>query len=183
MEVLVFFLTMLQYNIQAYPIAFVLMTHKSQQAYEDIFDYINKSNIFPLSTAKSFTSDYELAMRNALRKLYPHAAMVACLFHFTQAVKRHASQTPGLMDLIKSKPDAASVYYRLQCLPLLHHQFIIDEFKKLRREAFGISGSKRYGLYSNSFLNLKKTIFGNDKNKLSFVYKYNNSYSCMDIWI
>lgn len=114
------------------------MTHKSQQAYEDIFDYINKS-IFPLSTAKSFTSDYEVAMRNALRKLYPHAAMVACLFHFTQAVKRHASQTPGLMDLIKSKPDAASVYYRLQCLPLLHHQFIIDEFKKLRREAFGIS--------------------------------------------
>lgn len=113
------------------------MSHKSQVAYEDIFNYINK-NVFPMTTSASFITDYEVAMRNALKKMYPTATMWACLFHFTQAVKRHASQTPGLVNLIKTDPKAASINYRLQCLPLLLAEFITKEFKDLRANAFKI---------------------------------------------
>lgn len=117
------------------------MSHRSQKAYEDIFIFINE-NVFQMTTSQSFTTDYELALRNALKKLYPNAAMWTCLFHFTQAVKRHASQTPGLVDLIRTDPKVASIYYRLQCLPLLPPKYITGEFKRLRK-ALSISAKPK----------------------------------------
>lgn len=110
------------------------MSNKTQRAYEDVFNYIN-DHVFSMSSSQSFTTDYELAMRNALRKLYPNAEQIACYFHFTQAVKRNASKMPGLVDLIHSNETAKSIYYRLHCLPLLPPEHIVDVFKQLRNEA------------------------------------------------
>lgn len=120
-----------------FPFAFVLMSRKTQQAYEDVFSYINK-NVFPLETSQTFTTDYEVPMRPALEKLYPNSQQIACYFHFTQAVKRNMSKMPNVMMLIKSDECAKSIYYRLHCLPLLPPEHIIDCFKQLRLEACNI---------------------------------------------
>lgn len=122
------------YFVQAFPFAFILMSRKTQIAYEDVFEYISE-HIFPLSSSQSFTSDYEMAMRNALRKLYPEAKMVACYFHYTQAVKRKLSQLREATDEVTNNDEAKSIYQRLQCLPLLPPEFIVDAFKELVREA------------------------------------------------
>lgn len=113
------------------------MSRKTEHAYKSVFKYIEE-NIFDLKTAKTFTSDYERAIRNVLRQLYTGADLFGCYFHFTQAVKKRASQTPGLNALINSNERAKSVYYRLHCLPLLPPEYIDDTFTALRKESYMI---------------------------------------------
>lgn len=110
------------------------MSRKSQLAYEDVLQSIS-DKIFDLNTAQSFTSDYELAMRNAIIKLFPHAKMYACYFHYTQAVKRRASQLREVMIEIQNDELARSIYQRCQCLPLLTAQHILDAFRDLVSES------------------------------------------------
>lgn len=78
-------------------------------------------------------------MRNALAKLYPNTAQYACYFHYTQAVKKNAWKTAGLVELIRTNASARSVYHRIQCLPLLPPQFISDAFLELKAEAIKIN--------------------------------------------
>lgn len=117
----------------------MLDVKKSQAAYEHLFDFIN-TNVFKLSTVASFTTDYEVAMRNALRKINPTAKIYACHFHYCQALKRKASQIVGLVKLFRSRngAKAQTIYYRLQCLPLLPAVHIKDAFDVLKKEALEI---------------------------------------------
>lgn len=73
------------------------MSRKTQLAYDSVFAYIDQ-NVLQLRGVASFTTDYEVAMRNSLRLLDPLAQLFACYFHFCQAVKRRAWQTPGLVE-------------------------------------------------------------------------------------
>lgn len=81
------------------------MSRKTQAAYEHVFRYIDE-NVLPLRGVASYTSDYEIAMRNALCELDPSVKRFACYFHYTQAVKRRTWQTAGLVALIRSNPRA-----------------------------------------------------------------------------
>lgn len=110
------------------------MSKKSQSAYEHAFKYV-ETKLFKLSSAASFTTDYEIAMRNALVTINSNAEMFACLFHYCQALKRRASQTDGLVQLIRTNKTAESIYYRLQCLPILPVGYILTTFKELKKEA------------------------------------------------
>lgn len=122
------------YVFQAFPFAFALMSRKTQVAYEHLFKYIEE-NVFPLSKAKTFTTDFEIAMRNAIQTVNPSAKLFACYFHHNQAVKRKASQIDGLVDLIKKNRDVESLYYRLMVIPLLPADLNIDAFHQLELEA------------------------------------------------
>lgn len=109
------------------------MSKKSRLAYEAVFDCVDK-NIFQLSRAASFTTDYEVAMRSALVTINRTAKYYACHFHFAQACKRRASQNEGFTALVRSNSDAESIYYRL-CLPLLPVAHIIPAFQEIQTEA------------------------------------------------
>lgn len=131
------------------------MSRKSQAAYEHAFAYID-SNIFKLTEVSSFTTDYELAMRNAIIKTSPNAKMVACHFHFCQAAKRRASQIDGFVNFIRSNTEAASIYYRLMALPLLPSSYIRDSFNELKDEAYALNRNrfKKYLTYfKNQWIN------------------------------
>lgn len=112
------------------------MSHKSTDCYEDVLNYIHRHHMD--LNCPSFTTDYESAMRKALAKLFPNAQLFGCFFHYTQAVKKHAYQTAGLVQLMRTNAQARSVYYRLQCLPLLPERFILDMFHTLKAEAYKI---------------------------------------------
>lgn len=88
---------------KVFPFAYILMNRKTMKAYKSVFKFIHE-NIINLSDVVSFTTDYELSMRNALRDLFPNVHRFACYFHFCQAVKRRAWQTPGIVALIRSNP-------------------------------------------------------------------------------
>lgn len=81
------------------------MNRKTQAAYEGVLEYIDE-HVLPLRGVASFTTDFELAMRNALNRLDPSVKRFTCYFHFCQAVKRRAWQTPGLVKIIRSNAKA-----------------------------------------------------------------------------
>lgn len=79
------------------------MDRRTTAAYKAVFRFINK-NVLSLKGVASFTSDFERAMRNALKTLYPSTKRFTCHFHYCQALKRRAYQTDALVNVIRSDP-------------------------------------------------------------------------------
>lgn len=111
------------------PLVFVLMNRRTKTAYEAVFEFIN-SKVFDLSGTKTFVTDFELAMRNALSEKYPLASFTACHFHFAQAVRRNATKINGLLDFIRKNELAKKTYYKMMYLPMWPPGHI-DQIKKL----------------------------------------------------
>lgn len=135
------------------------MSRKCKEAYEAVFNYID-THIIKIKGAASFMTDYELAMRKALKIFSPSSAFYACYFHFCQAVKRNAFQTDGFVKFMRSNERAKSVYYRLLCLPLLPSEYIEKCFIELKNEADGIN-KLAFHSFMKYFKNqwIKKVIF------------------------
>lgn len=112
---------------------YILMSNKSEACYSHVFDYIQK-NVCSLKCA-IFVTDYERAMRNALKKLYPQSQQTSCWFHFCQAVKKKASMIPTFYNLIRNDSEAALLYRQFQCVPLLKSNNIIPAFEILSTQA------------------------------------------------
>lgn len=106
------------------------MTRKTEECYRHIFKYIDKY-IISLQ-CKSFMSDFELPMRNALKSVYPNAEYNTCWFHLTQAAKKNMSKLSTLSKLIRRDEEARTIYKKLLALPLLPADLIVDAFHKLK---------------------------------------------------
>lgn len=115
------------------------MTRKTEECYRHILTYIEK-NVFSLKSA-SFMTDFELSMRNAVKKNYPKSNHYTCWFHFCQAVKRHASKIDGLAVNIRANPEARKIYYKFMCIPLLPVHAIEDAFYELKAEALAFDSN------------------------------------------
>lgn len=116
------------------------MSRKTEASYSHVLRFIDE-NVFALSPSK-MTTDYELAMRNALKKQYGDTKFFACWFHFTQAVKHNAAKVTGFINFIRINDNAAKIYYKLMSLPLLPVHHIKPTFTKLKIEAFSIDQRK-----------------------------------------
>lgn len=126
------------YLFQTFPFIFVLTTRKTQACYSHIFEYI-ESNICSLK-AKSFMTDFELAMRNALKKLYPDAEHNTCWFHLCQAAQKNAEKCREFIKLIMKNEEARVIYKKILGLPLLPANLIKDAFIKLKADALSKFG-------------------------------------------
>lgn len=128
-----------QYFAQVFPFVFILMTRKSQKCYADVFKYVHE-NVISLQ-CQSFTTDNETAMRNALREQFPTTCLVACHFHFCQAVKSKAAEI-GMSKIIQFDEKVRHIYICFQNIPLLPPQYIVDAFNALHDEARDMDNSK-----------------------------------------
>lgn len=54
---------------QTYPLVYIMMTRKTQKAYEHALRYVN-DNVFSLQ-CEAMITDYEEGMRNAVREVVP----------------------------------------------------------------------------------------------------------------
>lgn len=137
------------------------MTHKTELSYLHMLTFVD-SNICCLNGA-SFISDYEKAMRNALKKLYPNMEFYSCWFHFTQACKRNA-QSIGLEHMLKSHKQAYMLFMKFLHLPLLPSSKIVEAFHLLKTEALALDKEK-FSPFVNYYEKqwLKKV-------KISFIY-------------
>lgn len=106
------------------------MSRKTRRAYEHVFRYI-KDKIFDLQ-GQSMMTDFECAMRNAIRTVHPDVKLLSCWFHFTQAVKKRAMQSPQLIPYLQQNEEGKEIYYKLMSLPLLPPDEIFPEFEKLK---------------------------------------------------
>lgn len=82
----------------------------------------------------SFMSDFEAALRNAIRTVYA-CETHGCYFHFTQAVRKNASQTAGFFDAINDDDVKSRVYHQLLALPLLPKERLVEGFNHCKEAA------------------------------------------------
>lgn len=85
-------------------------------------------------TGHSIMTDFEKAMRNGIRHVYPTIKMYTCWFHFCQAAKRKASQLMNLVHYIKTNSNIESAYYKLLSLPLLPAKDIVSCFQMVKSQ-------------------------------------------------
>lgn len=105
------------------------MSKKTQECYLHLFKFIEK-NVCSLE-CDEFITDYERAMKNALKTIHPDSTITSCWFHFTQSDRKNASKFPHFLELITKNSDAAFIYRQFQCLPLLKEMNILPAFEEL----------------------------------------------------
>ncbi|KAG0437873.1 hypothetical protein DMUE_3433, partial [Dictyocoela muelleri] len=65
------------------PLIYIFMKTKNQISYESIFNEINKLKI---QCPNVFVIDFEIAVFNAISKIFPLTKINACNFHFNQLI-------------------------------------------------------------------------------------------------
>lgn len=69
------------------PLAFCLLPNKQECSYKYLFDALrNKCNSFGLDlNPKVIVADFEIAIHNAVRTVFPNSRVIGCRFHLAQA--------------------------------------------------------------------------------------------------
>lgn len=106
------------------------MTNKTIDAYMDVFKFIEE-NSFELKPA-SIMSDYEDAMRAAIKKCWPNCDIRGCWFHLKQAVQRRCKADPNLKQLLKKNFNARKIKNMLANIPLLPEDKITEGYECVR---------------------------------------------------
>lgn len=122
----------------AFPIIYVLMSRKTEEAYSHLLQYI-EDNVCHLRPT-SFMTDFESAMRNAIRTVYPNCIIYGCWFHFCQAIRLHCSKKlRNLMVFLKENANANQLFHKFLALPLVKLNLIPAACTHLRAvaETFG----------------------------------------------
>lgn len=164
------------------PLVFVLMNRRTKTAYEAVFEFIN-SKVFDLSGTKTFVTDFELAMRNALSEKYPLASFTACHFHFAQAVRRNATKINGLLDFIRKNELAKKTYYKMMYLPMLPPGHIDIIFNTILKEDVKTINNRKFdkffGYYRRQWIvkegSRKISVFGKEIRTTSPAEGYNRA--------
>ena len=101
-----------------FPLIFVLMQAKSQNAYEDVLNLLMKlriDNELDIADNIEIMLDFEKASANAFQNVIPNVTIRRCLFHLSQNVYRKIQEC-GLTTLYKSEEVSRC---RLKMLPAL----------------------------------------------------------------
>lgn len=117
---------------QVIPFAYAVMSNKSSQAYEGIFNLIQKE-LFEMKPA-SFMMDFEAGMRKAVDKCFPAAQIYGCWYHFCAAVRRKMTNFK-MRKFLKNNKEALAIYLKLLRLPLLPREFIVEGFNIIKKES------------------------------------------------
>lgn len=122
------------------------MTRKTQAAYIHLLKKIDETwKLKPVSV----TTDFEKALRNALKMIYPNVQLIGCWFHYAQALRRKVKKITGFAGFLKSNLAAKKLYRKFVNLPLIRSDkiwFAIELFKNEARN-FG----SRFTTFINYF--------------------------------
>lgn len=116
-----------------------MMTRKTQKAYEHALRYVHE-NVFPLQ-CEAMITDYEIAMRKAVREVIPGIKQLGCWFHYAQAIRRKIASLSELFELVRTNDKIRNIYYKIICLALLPHDKIEKAFNELALEGLQLTKS------------------------------------------
>lgn len=120
------------------------MSRKTEQCYKHLFETLRE--YFPLN-GKSVMTDFELALRNAIRAVYPEIETNTCWFHFCQAAKRKASQISPFTNAMKKNDILKDAYYKMLALPLLPEENIVQCFQIIKSQIADVKVVKPFIKY------------------------------------
>lgn len=127
---------------------YVLVTCKTMAVYVAILTFVEKE-VCQLSPF-SIMSDYEVALRSAMRQVYPGCVLNGCWFHLTQAVRRRASKIGGFFASIKADASRHRLFYKFLMLPLLPASKLLDGFRMLKDEVMTL-GCEMFEVFVHYF--------------------------------
>lgn len=108
------------------------MTRRTTAIYADVFRFIEK-RIFKMKPAE-FITDFESAMRKAIRLRYRKAVLRGCWYHYSAAIRRKMIKLK-LFGLLKHNYKARAIKVMIQGLPLLPSEFFDQGYKYVKRLA------------------------------------------------
>ncbi|XP_074102704.1 uncharacterized protein LOC141529874 isoform X3 [Cotesia typhae] len=155
---------------KAIPCTWVLMNNKSTDCYLRVFQFLAEH--FKNFRPKYSMTDYEIALRNSLKEVFPGIKTKTCYFHYSQALIKNA-QDKKLIDKDNSKeerPELFIVLNRLKLLALLPAEFIESVYEKIEKECLN-----DFGDYFRDYLNYyKKQWWKQEGAEQISVYKLRN---------
>ncbi|XP_053594444.1 uncharacterized protein LOC128667616 [Microplitis demolitor] len=118
---------------QAIPIFWSIMTNKSEECYLRVFNFIKEK--FPSFNPKTYMSDFEIGMHNAVETAFPDIDANHCYFHYAQAINKNARDL-GLINKttikVTTHPEIYVTIKQLIALALLPPKLIISTFNNLK---------------------------------------------------
>lgn len=103
------------------------MTNKTTEAYEEVFKFIEAES-FKLEPSSCMT-DYEEALRGAIKNVWPNCDIRGYEFHYKQAINRRCKADPILRELLKKSFMARKIKRMLMSIPLLPANKILEGYK------------------------------------------------------
>lgn len=110
-----------------------MTTNKRQETYESILNALLR--IEPNLNPTDFTTDFEAAAINAVKKCFPLSEIHCCYFHFTSNVWKHV-QACGLQSLYNNDGDFALQIRLLIALAFLPLEYIAPAYDQLMQTPF-----------------------------------------------
>lgn len=124
----------IQENKRTVPLVYALMSSKIEELYRTLFDKLmtychqNSLSISP----RYILTDFEMAVRNAVRIKFPHSKHRGCFFHLGQIIYRNI-QRKGLQRIYFSNDTNFSINIRkLSALAFLPHAEIPEAFEQIK---------------------------------------------------
>lgn len=120
--------------IQVFPIFYVLMSGKTARLYDQVFEFIEKEQLFIISQNAHFMLDFETGLRKAIAKRYPKATVNGCWYHYEASLRRKF-RSLHMLRIIADDDDANKLYRKLLSLPLLPAEYIETGYELIKIEA------------------------------------------------
>ncbi|XP_015125104.1 uncharacterized protein LOC107046895 [Diachasma alloeum] len=118
------------------PVAWAFMEKKNDLSCIKVLEQFN-TVLAPHIHPTTIHLDFERALRNSVERVYPHARIVYCYFHYLQALRKRLerNKTKAEMTRLKAWEQGKNFYRKLMALPLLPAEDIITAFTIVKNNA------------------------------------------------
>lgn len=115
-----------------FPVVYALLTKRTTAAYVAMFQYVEEHvcQLVPVS----ITCDYNMSLRNALRRMYSHCVRRPNHFNLVQAARQYAHSLPQFFEPINTDANQCRVYHKFMHLPVLPAELMAYGFQVLLAE-------------------------------------------------
>ena len=120
------------------PLAFALMSCKSESSYVSVFKHIKnivESGNVEMNVSE-FIVDYEWGLWKSIRRVWPNKVVEGCWFHFCQLVYKRLANECGLKNAFCQKRQVYEMAKRLMTLPLVDFNNIPSLFLHLETKVY-----------------------------------------------
>ena len=136
------------YRDHVFPCLYILMPNKSEETYDRVFGIVK--NIIGRDSPTQVIADLELAMHNAVVRVWPEVEIRGCYFHLTQALWRKVQEV-GLATSYSNDENVCRQIKLMAALAFLPPEDVPEAFDQLKDET--IDEGFEVGLYSYFELN------------------------------